>query len=310
MKIVYHPNYNIDFGILNRLHPFDGTKYAKVYNAIKDTPGVDIAIVPTPITLDDTREFANDLLKLLYGNKRYILNALSLPYIPLLPFSVIDRKILLPMRWAVAGTILAAKHALTGHYSWNLAGGYHHATRAACEGFCIYNDIGITVGQLRQQNLLAPDDRILIIDVDAHHGNGNAYVFMEDERATLLDIYNKDIYPQGIEGDFTKRRVNISLPIPNGTDGPRYLQRLEQGLALLQPGYALAFVVAGTDVLAGDPLGGLRVSVDECVQRDAMILARLRELGVPAVFLGGGGYSANSAKQIAASLRNLSTTRH
>jgi histone deacetylase 11 len=310
MKIFYHPNYNIDFGILNRLHPFDGTKYAKVYNAIKDIPGIDIEIVPAPITLEDAREFANDLLKLLYVNKRYILNALALPYIPLLPFSLIDRKILLPMRWAVRGTILAAKHALTGHDCWNLAGGYHHATRAGCEGFCIYNDIGITVRQLRQQNLLAPDARILIIDVDAHHGNGNAYVFLEDEQATLLDIYNKDIYPQGIEGDFTKRRVNIGLPIPNGTDGTRYLQRLEQGLSLLQPGYALAFVVAGTDVLAGDPLGGLRVSVDDCVARDAMVLARLRALGVPAVFLGGGGYSANSAKQIAASLRNLTTVQH
>ncbi len=307
MKIIYHPSYNIDFGILNRLHPFDGTKYAKVYAALKDVPAIDIEIVAAPITLEDAREFANDLLKLLYVNKRYILNALALPYIPLLPFSLIDRKILLPMRWAVAGTILAAKHALQGNDSWNMAGGYHHATRAGCEGFCIYNDIGITVRQLRQQNLLAPDARILIIDVDAHHGNGNAYVFMDDVHVTLLDIYNKDIYPQGIEGDFTKRRVNISLPLSTGTAGKQYLQRLEQGLALIQPGYALAFVVAGTDVLTGDPLGGLHVSIDECVERDAKILTRLRELGVPAVFLGGGGYSANSAKQIATSLRHLAT---
>ncbi|MEN9865675.1 MAG: Acetoin utilization protein AcuC [Pseudomonadota bacterium] len=303
MKIFYNKNYNIDFGIVNRIHPFDGTKYAKVYAAIKDFPGIDMQDVPAPITLDEAKEFANDLLKLFYVNKRYILNALALPYIPLLPFSFIDRKILLPMRWAVAGTIAAAKYALQGNYAWNLGGGYHHATRAACEGFCIYNDIGIAVRQLRQQGLLAADAKILIIDVDAHHGNGNAYVFMDDANATLLDIYNKDIYPQGIEADFTKRRVNIALPIPTGTSDPHYLQRLAQGLALLQPGFALAFVVAGTDVLQGDPLGGLCVSVEGCVQRDSMILARLRELGVPAVFLGGGGYSPKSAIQIAASLR-------
>ncbi|MBI3229952.1 MAG: hypothetical protein HYZ45_07195 [Burkholderiales bacterium] len=51
-----------------------------------------------------------------------------------------------------------------------------------------------------------------------------------------------------------------------------------------------------------DPLGGFLLRVDDCVQRDSMILARLHELGVPAVFLAGGGYSSQSAKQIAASI--------
>ncbi len=305
MKIFYHPDYNIDFGFFNRLHPFDGTKYAKAYNAIKDLPGVDIEMVAAPLPLADAKAFANSLLKLLYVNKRYILHALALPYIPFLPFSFIDRKILLPMRWAVAGTVAAAKHALKGNYCWNLAGGYHHATRAGCEGFCIYNDIGIAVMQLREQKLLAEEAKILIIDVDAHHGNGNSRVFMDDKKVTLLDIYNKDIYPQGSPADLTKERLNIALPIPIGTDGKQYLQRLEQGLNLLQGGYALAFIVAGTDVLDGDPLGGLCVSVDECVQRDRMVLTRLQALGVPAVFLGGGGYSSNSAKEIAASLAQV-----
>ncbi len=302
MKIFYHPNYNIDFGWLNRIHPFDGMKYAKVYAAIKDLPGIQIEDVPQPISLEEAQEFANDLLKRFYVNKRYILNALSLPYIPLLPFSYIDRKILLPMRWAVAGTIMAAKHALAGGNAWNLSGGYHHATRAACEGFCIYNDIGIAVRQLRQQALLAPEDRILIIDVDAHHGNGNAALFKDDRKVTLLDIYNRDIYPQGIPADISKERVNIALPVPIGTSGAQYLQRLEQGLALIQPGYAICFVVAGTDVLQSDPLGGLCLSIAECVQRDSMVLARLRALAIPAVVLAGGGYSAQSATQIAASI--------
>ncbi|MBI3229951.1 MAG: histone deacetylase [Burkholderiales bacterium] len=219
MKIFYSPHYNIDFGWLNRIHPFDGCKYAKVYAAIKDLPGVAIEEVAQAITLDEAREFANDLLKLFYVNKRYILNALALPYISLLPFSYIDRKILLPMRWAVAGTLAAAKHALQGNNSWNLAGGYHHASRAACEGFCIYSDIGITVRQLRQQGLLAAEAKILIIDVDAHHGNGNAALFKEDKNVFLLDAYNKDIYPQGIPADITKERVNIAFPLATGTNG-------------------------------------------------------------------------------------------
>jgi histone deacetylase 11 len=120
-----------------------------------------------------------------------------------------------------------------------------------------------------------------------------------------LQHNDRDIYPQGAESELTKRRVNIALPISSGTDGSAYLRRLHEGLALLQSGYAIAFVVAGTDVLAGDPLGGLNLSIDDCVQRDALVLERLQALGVPAVFLGGGGYAANSAKQIAASLTRL-----
>ena len=54
-------------------------------------------------------------------------------------------------------------------------------------------------------------------------------------------------------------------------------------------------VVAGTDVLESDPLGALRLTVDECAERDRLVLIRLKELGVPAVFLGGGGYGPESA---------------
>lgn len=305
MRIFYSPNYNIDFGLLNRLHPFDGTKYTTVIATIQNLPGIEIVSPSAPITQDIIDEFVDWLIKSWIRKKRYILQALGLPYIPLLPFSLIDKRILLPMRWAVAGTLAAAEYALAGHNCWNLSGGYHHASRGGCEGFCIYNDIGIAVQQLRKTDQLHAEARILIIDVDAHHGNGNAQVFMDDNKVTLLDIYNRDIYPQGAERELTKRRVNFALPISSGTDGPAYLRRLHEGLALLQSGYAIAFVVAGTDVLAGDPLGGLNLSIDDCVQRDAMILTRLQALGVPAVFLGGGGYAANSAIQIAASLTRL-----
>ena len=52
----------------------------------------------------------------------------------------------------------------------------------------------------------------------------------------------------------------------------------------------LAFVIAGTDVLASDPLGALGLNVQECAARDRMVFARLKQLGVPAAFLAGGGY--------------------
>ena len=78
------------------------------------------------------------------------------------------------MRWGVAGTLEASKAALAGKNCWNLAGGYHHASQRSAEGFCLYNDIGIAHQELLKTGLLKSDDNILIIDVDAHNGNGNA----------------------------------------------------------------------------------------------------------------------------------------
>ena len=60
-----------------------------------------------------------------------------------------------------------------------------------------------------------------------------------------------------------------------------------------------------TDVQASGPLGGLKLSIDDCVARDPMVLERLQALSVPAVFVGGGGYGRDSAKVMVASIGNL-----
>lgn len=298
MITFYSPQYNIDLGLLNRLHPFDGRKFSKVHEATLRLD-VEQREVGFPIAMSRVEQFAGVILRGLYTSKRYILSALEVPYIPLLPFSVVDKRVLLPMRWAVQGTIAAAEAALQGHDTWNLSGGYHHASRNAAEGFCIYNDVGLAVDDLRERRLLDEGDRLMIVDIDAHHGNGNGHVFFKDERVEILDIYNADIYPNSPS---TKERVNIGIPLRSGTGGAEYLTRLDAGLARLKGGARLAFVVAGTDVLASDPLGALNLSVEECAQRDRLVLTRLRELGVPAVFLGGGGYGPQSARAMIAGI--------
>lgn len=303
MRIFYDPACNIGSDFINRIHPFDGTKFRKVARVIAGLPGAHIESPGAPLPPQDIESFADPLLKLLLRKKRYIMRALEVPYVPLVPMAFIDRHILLPMRWGVAGTLQATREAILGHsICWNLAGGYHHASRASAEGFCIYNDIGIAVDVLRRDGQLATDARILIIDIDAHHGNGNAYVFMESGHVTILDIYNEAIYPRS---DFTKERVNINIPLDPGTRGSEYLDKLQQGLSRLQGTFDLAFVVAGTDVLGTDRLGGLSLSIDDCVRRDVLVFEKLQSLSIPAVFLGGGGYSRDSAEAIIGSLRML-----
>lgn len=302
MKIFYHPAYNIDFGLFNCLHPFDGTKFSKIHRGISALAGVDIQAPSGPAGDGILRAFMGELLPRLLESKRYVLGALELPYIPFLPFSTIEKCILNPMRWAVAGTLAAAGAACDGNHVWNLSGGYHHASRRAAEGFCIYNDIGMAVQQLNSAGLLKEEDPILVVDIDAHHGNGNAYVFMDERHVKILDIYNGDIYPQNA---LTRERLDVGIPLRSGTGGDEYLQKLRTGLAQITGDYRLAFVVAGTDVLGSDPLGHLSLSIDDCVARDRMVLERLSALSVPAVILGGGGYSKQSAAAVIQSIRQL-----
>jgi histone deacetylase 11 len=304
LSVFYHPRYNIDLGLLNRLHPFDGLKFKKVYDEIRLLEGVELIETREPVTDDEINRFVDSLQKLLLKKKRYILRALEVPYIPFIPFSWIDKKILLPMRYGVGGTMQAARHALQGNNCWNLSGGYHHASRSASEGFCVYNDIGMTIESLRHDSVLNTEDKILIVDTDAHHGNGNAYVFEDDRTVALLDIYNDDIYPNS---PYTKERIDINLPIRQGTGGVEYLNKLREGLATLSGDYKLAFVIAGTDVLKEDPLGGLNLSMEDCANRDVLVAEKLLDIKIPFVFTGGGGYSTRSAEAITRGVRKLST---
>ncbi len=264
--------------------------------------GIKIKRPENPVSQSTIEEFVGDLLRRLLSSKRYILGALEIPYIPLLPFSTIDNRILRPMRWGVAGTMAAAQDALSGCNAWNLSGGYHHASKASAEGFCIYNDIGITIQHLIKEKQISPNEEIIIIDIDAHHGNGNAHVFLEHKNITILDIYNNDIYPAS---PFTKERININIPLNQGTAGKEYLAKLNDGLSQIKKGFKMAFIISGTDVLKSDTIGGLQLSINDCVARDHMVIDKLQSLSTPAVFLGGGGYGKESATAIASNIANL-----
>jgi histone deacetylase 11 len=302
VNIYYHDRYNIDLGLFNRLHPFDGLKFSKVFEVIRKLPGICIRQPGTPVSQAALDAFADESLRSSLENKHFILSALELPFPPDIPFSTIYKEILLPMRWAVQGTLDATRDALNGTAGWNLFGGYHHASADSAEGFCAYNDIGIACSEHLRNALIGKDDRILIIDVDAHHGNGNARTFMENGNVAILDIFNDDIYPRSPD---TKKRVDFAVPLHTSTTGDAYLGALYDALDRIHSGFRIAFVIAGTDVLAADPLGGFSLSIEDVVQRDRMIFEKLQELSIPAVFLGGGGYSEDSVHATINSLSNL-----
>lgn len=300
MQLIYDKDYNYRLGLLQYLHPFEGEKFAQVLSMVNDL-GLSVISPNSMVSEETIDEYLNELMRLKVRNKEFVFRALEVPKIPFISFNYLHKKILKPMRLAVAGTILGAERALdSGGVMWNLSGGFHHASYQFMQGFCIYNDIAIAHQQLIKNGRLSTDDKVLIIDVDAHHGNGNAFSFREQANVHLLDMYNEDIYP--LSG-FTREQVDFPVPLTSGTLGKEYLARLSSALELTDSDYALAFIVAGTDVLAEDKLGGLGLSVEDVAAREKMILEHLQKHKIPAVVTGGGGYSKQSAKAVSAAIR-------
>jgi histone deacetylase 11 len=293
MKVIYNENFNIDLGMLKYLHPFDGMKFCKIHDELAKSGGIEFLSPEGPIDENVVNDFLSSVMQHQVKNKNGIMQALEIPKVPFLSYSYLDKKILTPMRWGVAGTLLGAKKAIEeGDVFWNLSGGYHHAMPQNMEGFCVYNDIGICYQQLLNDGQLNKDDRVLIIDTDAHHGNGNAQTFMDNPNVVLLDIYNASIYPAS---EFTRERVDIPMKLKPGTDGGTYLECLQIALSQITGEFKLAFVIAGTDVLAVDKLGGLKLTIDDVAEREKLTLGKLAGMNFPTVITGGGGYSSESA---------------
>lgn len=305
MNVIYSENYNFDIGLLSYFHPFYGMKFKSIFNDLKNNSKIRFHMPDSAIDEQIIDDYLSGIMKYRVKNKKGILRALEFPRLPFLSYAYLDKHVLTPMRFGIAGTLLGAQKAIQENtIFWNLAGGYHHASHQNMEGFCIYNDITICYQELRRRNILSADDRILIIDTDAHHGNGNAVDFMDNRQVTILDIYNQDIYPQS---QYTRERVDIPVPLPEKTTGIHYLNQYRDALNKINGSYKIAFVITGTDPLEADKLGGLSLTIGDIAQRDKTTWQFLSEKQIPAVFLGGGGYSKLSATCVTRAINGIIT---
>ncbi|HXI71448.1 MAG TPA: histone deacetylase [Verrucomicrobiae bacterium] len=312
MKIVYSRHYNISFFGIERLHPFDSRKYGRAWNHLRKQFGP--ALSSHHISVD--RPASDEELRLVHTpeylrslrSSEHVAAALEIPLLRLLPGWLLAWRVLRPMRWAVRGSVIAAKAALQNGAAVNLSGGYHHAKPGQGEGFCVYSDIALMVQQLRHEQLLQPADAVLYVDLDAHQGNGVCHQFQSDRRVFIFDMYDKDIYPQH---DLQAReRIDCDLPLPFNCPGHEYLANLRRTLppfldALAKTNPRLAIYNAGTDVYAGDKLGGLCLSEDDVLERDLFVIQQFQRRGIPFVMVLSGGYSRHSYRLVANTVARL-----
>ena len=183
------------------------------------------------------------------------------------------------------GTIDGAIHALQSGIAFNVAGGTHHAGSDWGEGFCMLNDQAIAANYLYFNSLA---QRILIIDLDVHQGNGTAEIFYDEPRVFTFSMHGEKNFP------FRKERSDLDIGLPDGVEDFAFLNKLRETLPiLLEFSPDFVFYLAGVDVLETDLLGKLALSKAACKERDRMVLQFCKDNNLPVQVSMGGGYSPN-----------------
>ncbi|MDQ1522576.1 MAG: hypothetical protein QOE47_500 [Pyrinomonadaceae bacterium] len=186
---------------------------------------------------------------------------------------------------ATGGTIRAARAALTDGIASNLAGGTHHAFPDHGEGFCVLNDVAVAIRVLRRDALV---ERVAVVDLDVHQGNGTATIFEGDAGVYTFSIHGAKNYP------VFKARSTLDVELPDATGDDEYLRALAEHLPRVfthRPD--IVFYLGGADPYAGDKLGRLSLSLAGLRARDEFVLGECRARGVPVATVMSGGYAAD-----------------
>jgi len=186
------------------------------------------------------------------------------------------------------GTIDCAKYALEHGVAMNIAGGTHHAFTYKGEGFCVINDIAIAANYLLKKQLA---QKILVVDLDVHQGNGTAQIFINEPRVFTFSMHGAKNYPN------RKEKSDLDIGLPDKADDDLFLSNLYETLPRLleevQPDFI--FYLSGVDVLESDKLGRLSMSLSGCRERDRFVLETCKLNDLPVAISMGGGYSERIA---------------
>jgi acetoin utilization deacetylase AcuC-like enzyme len=183
-------------------------------------------------------------------------------------------------RRSVGGTLGAAGDAFERGIGMNLGGGTHHAGRDFARGYCLFNDVAVTVARLRAEGRAR---RALVVDCDVHQGDGTAQILGPDPDAFTLSLHGARNYP------FERIPSDLDVDLPSGTGDDAYLQALSDALdTALRFDFDVAFYLAGADPWEGDRLGRLSLTKPGLRARDEHVLTRLTPRAPVVVTLAGG----------------------
>ena len=281
LPVVNHKDYEAK---LNDDNKFPIKKFGELAKALIKNKIVKNFYVPEPCSVETLKEVHTEDYINKIKNKTLDKNEIRKIGFPLVD-SVVRRSFI-----ATGGTVLATKLALNYGIACNTAGGSHHATSNEGAGFCVFNDVAVAAKYLTTRGLA---NRILIIDLDVHQGNGNSEIFKNDNQVFTFSMYSKVNYP-------AKKSVSdLDIVLEENLEDREYIDILKNNLKNLnEEEFDFVFYIAGVDIHYNDRLGKLNISDNGIFERDELVIDNFFSNKIPICGVLGGGYNEDFNKLV------------
>ncbi len=281
LPVVNHKDYEAK---LNDDNKFPIKKFGELAKALIKNKIVKNFFIPEPCSVETLREAHTEDYINKIKNKTLDKNEIRKIGFPLVD-SVVRRSFI-----ATGGTVLATKLALNYGIACNTAGGSHHATSSEGAGFCVFNDVAVAAKYLTSRGLA---NKILIIDLDVHQGNGNSEIFKNDNQVFTFSMHAKVNYP-------AKKSVSdLDIELEENLEDREYIDILKNSLKYLNEiEFDFVFYIAGVDIHYNDRLGKLKISDNGILERDELVIDNFFSNKIPICGVLGGGYNKDFNKLV------------
>ena len=200
--------------------------------------------------------------------------------------------------WAAALSSMASAQAAQRHVAQGARAAFalcrppgHHSTRDQYGGYCFLNNAAVVAQMFRNDGL----DKVAILDIDFHHGNGTQEIFYDRGDVLFASLHGQpeDSYPFFIgyadeTGSGAGDGCNLNYPMPPGTPYPFWAKALDDAIARITDWGAQALVVSlGVDAYKEDPISFFKLESDDFTDAGR----RIGTMGLPTVFCMEGGYA-------------------
>ena len=281
LPVVNHEDY---FAKIGDDHKFPINKFGELANYLISNNIVKNFHKPYPCSVE-TLKFAH--------SDKYIQNilnkTLNIEGVKKIGFPLVDSVVKRSLV-ATGGTVLASKLAIHYGISCNTAGGSHHANYNEGAGYCVFNDVAVAAHYLINRGLA---NKILIVDLDVHQGNGNSDIFKENRNVFTFSMHSKSNYPA------KKSKSDIDVELEDNLEDQTYIKKLKYYLGdLNKENFDFVFYIAGVDVHFNDRLGKLKISDEGIRLRDEIVVENFFSKKIPFCGVLGGGYNKDFNKLV------------
>jgi acetoin utilization deacetylase AcuC-like enzyme len=281
LPIVSHENY---FAKIGDDHKFPIKKFGELTNYLLDIKVVKKFYKPYPCSEETLKRAHSEIYIKDIKNKTLDQNGIRKIGFPLVD-SVVQRSL-----FATGGTVLASKLAINYRLACNTAGGSHHANYEGGAGYCVFNDVAVAAKYLLEKGLA---NKILIVDLDVHQGNGNSNIFKNNRNVFTFSMHAKSNYP-------AKKSVSdLDVELEDNMEDKQYIKILKFYLRQLNDkNFDYVFYIAGVDIHLNDRLGKLKISDGGIRKRDELVTENFFSKGIPLCGVLGGGYNKDFNKLV------------